>query len=58
MVNTYLVYVNRIYKKDVNKYCTFLECLKKEEYINKINKKENKAVPIEIINSFGIRSLL
>ena len=32
----YIVYVNRIWKKDDNKYYTNLECLKTEEYLKKI----------------------
>ena len=47
----YIVYVNRIWKKDDNKYYTNLECLKTEEYLKKINGEENQAVPIEITPS-------
>ena len=47
----YIVYVNRIWKKDDNKYYTNLEYLKTEEYLKKINGEENQAVPIEITPS-------
>ena len=49
--NDYIVYVNRIWKKEDNKYYTNLECIKLEEYQKKLNGEENAAVPILITPS-------
>ena len=47
----YIVYVNRIWKKEDNKYYTNLECLEVAQYQKKINGEENAAVPIIITPS-------
>ena len=49
--NKYIVYVNRIWKKEDNKYYTNLECLKLEQYLKKINGEDIQATPIEITPS-------
>ena len=49
--NDYIVYVNRIWKKEDNKYYTNLECISVTEYQKKLNGEEINATPIEITPS-------
>ena len=49
--NDYIVYVNRIWKKEDNKYYTNLECISVEQYQKKLNGEEINATPIEITPS-------
>ncbi len=49
--NKYIVYVNRIWKKEDNKYYTNLEYISLSEYQKKLNGEENNAVPKQITPS-------
>ena len=49
--NKYIVYVDRIWKKEDNKYYTNLEYISLSEYQKKLNGEENNAVPKQITPS-------